>query len=151
MKKVLLLSFLTIFTFSLHGQKQITPYFEFSYNCSNVSSDYDSNRKSWSYLYEDNVNDLIITIDVKINPRNEEYPRELLDGMVMNSGSLKVVIGSFNGIYAAITTGQEQGYFMKMATFNTKKKAFVVSVITSDKEALSRRFSQIEKSFITKN
>jgi hypothetical protein len=149
MKTALTLLLTIMFWATLHGQKQSTPYFEFTYNCNKVDSEYNAERKSWSYLFLDEINELVITVHVKINPRNEEYPRELLDAAVGDYGLIKTTIGSFKGIYAAITIIHDNREFIKMATFSTKKKTFIVSVIGTDKELVLRKFTQIEKSFIT--
>ena len=134
----------------IYAQKQTTPYFEFTYDCTKVNSSNNVQRNSWSYEYEDMKNNIQITVDVKVNPRGEDYPKELLDGMVMDLGYMKTTIGTFKQLYAAVSVGNAQGYYLKKATFNTKHRAYIVSVIGTNKEFVSKIHTQLEQTFITK-
>ena len=134
----------------IYAQKQTTPYFEFACNCTQTNTNHNSERKSWSYEYEDAKNDILITVDVKINPRGEDYPKELIDGLVADVGYIKTSIGSFKKIYAAISIGKTQGYYLRKATFSTKSKMYIVSVVGQNDILTHNIYKQLEQTFITK-
>jgi len=150
MKKIIaciLLLFISISTFS---QKQTTPYFEFTYACKGVNTKYNSTVKSWSYEYENADDAVFVAIDVKINPKGEDYPKELIDGLVTNLGYIKTTVGSFQNLYAAVSVGESQDYYLTKATFNSNHRIYIVSVISSNKRSSQTIFNLIEKSFIIK-
>jgi len=150
MNRFIIVVFIFLNTTYFYAQKQSTSYFDFTYDCNLINSSNNYKRKSWSYEYEDNNNNIIITIDVKINPRGEDYPKELLDGMVTNLGYVKTNIGTFKKLYAAISIGEIQSYYLRKATFNAKHKMYIISVIGIDKEITYKIYKQLEETFIIK-
>jgi hypothetical protein len=135
---------------SIIAQKQTTPYFEFTYDCTLFNISNNTKRNSWSYEYENDKKGVQIGIDVKINPKGEDYPKELLDGIVIDLGYIKTTIGTFKKLYAAVSTGEVQGYYLRKATFNTNHRMYIVSIIGTNKELTSAIYKQLEQTFITK-
>ncbi|GHV17329.1 hypothetical protein FACS1894179_09020 [Bacteroidia bacterium] len=150
MKRYFILLALTLLCSMIYAQKQTTAYFEFIYDCTLVNTSNNTKRNSWSYEYENDKKGVQIAIDVKINPNGEDYPKELLAGMVTNTGYIKTSIGTFKKLYAAVSTGETQGYYLRKATFNTKHKMYIVSVVGTNKELTSAVYKQLEQTFITK-
>ena len=155
MRTTLILLLIIVCGTALYGQKQTTQYFEFTYSCDLWDSSYNSDKKSWSYIYGDEVNELVITVDVTLSSSVDAYSKDLIDGIVsttstMSNSPIRVVVGSYNGNYAAIATGYEHGNFVKMATFISENKMFIISFTGDNKELLLKQYSKLEKTFITK-
>ena len=66
MKRTSIIILFLLSGISVFGQvktKQISPYFEFTYICEFVGSNYDSQKDCWTYVYGDNIIDVSIIID----------------------------------------------------------------------------------------
>jgi len=149
MKTIICITFLLI-SVSLFSQKQTTAYFEFTCDCTKVNTSHNSKRNSWSFEYENVKDEVLIAIDVKVNPKKENYPKELIDKLVTDLGYIKTTIGSFRNLYATVSVGQSQGYYLRKSTFNSNYRMYIVSVISSNKRLSQTIFNQIEESFIIK-
>jgi len=150
MRKIILFGLIMFSSLSIYAQKQTTPYFEFTYNCVQTDMSYNSERKSWSYEYENEKDEVFIAIDVKINPRGEDYPKSLIDALVVDLGYVKTTIGTFKKLYAAISVGEVDGLYLKKATFSTKSKMYIVSVVGQNDILTHNIYKQLEQTFITK-
>ena len=150
MKRILIIISCLFLVLPVFGQKQSSPYFEFSYNCKFISSNFDSKKSTWTYSYEDSVNDVVIIIDYRTK---ETYwgDKGSIDAMVGDYGNMKITAGYFQDIYALITNGKENdGRVFKSAMFAKSKHVFYISVLSPYSDSVKKAYNQIEKTFVFK-
>jgi len=154
MKQIFITVTFFLLGISVFGQtkmKQSSLYFEFSYRCELLSSNYDSKRDFQSYIYTDSINDIVVIIDVKKKTYLEDGDKEFIDNMVFDYGNIKATTGYFCGIYALITDGKENdGSTFKSVTLYKSKRAYIVTILSSFSESVKKAYKQIEETFVFK-
>lgn len=153
MKQTFITAIYFLLSISVFGQTKInqsSPYFGFTYTCEFMNSDFDTEKSVWTYMYGDEINDVVIIIDVKIKP--SDFPtKDFIDGIVGEQGNLKITAGYFCGCYASISTGKEaDGGIWKSATFNKIKRMYKITTLSYSNESVQKAYNQIEKSFMFK-
>ena len=150
MKRILIVILNLFLVLSVFGQKQTSLYFEFTYSCEFLSSDFDSQRSVMTYYYGDKVNDVIIVIDVSTRETHWGN-KESIDIMVSDFGNVKNVAGYFCGNYALITDIKENdGSVNKSAMFAKAKRMYRIAVLSTSNESVLKAYNQIEKTFVFK-